>query len=106
LSATVGEAPRATALARQQARASDRVTNQSHQTIVIHPFERALLGLLDGTRTRADLRGDLAESVVRGELKIEQDGKPLADRAAINAAVSMLVDNGLARLAQNALLVG
>ena len=105
-SATVGETPRATALARQQARASDWVTNQTHQTIVIQPFERALLPLLDGTRTRAALRGELAERVLRGELKIEHDGKVLAERQAIDSAMSILVENGLARLASNALLVG
>ncbi|HVU04837.1 MAG TPA: methyltransferase regulatory domain-containing protein [Polyangiaceae bacterium] len=59
---TVGEKPRASALARHQARESDQVTNLRHARVSVEdPGLRSLLLLLDGTRTREELLAALTE---------------------------------------------
>ncbi len=59
--AAAGERPRASALARLQARAAIDVTSLRHENVRMEePAARLLLELLDGTRDRAALRADLA----------------------------------------------
>ena len=60
LAAAAGELPTASALARAQARYSDRVTNLWHETVALdEPLVRQLVPLLDGTRDRIALRMEL-----------------------------------------------
>ena len=55
-----GDAPRATALARHQARAGETVTNLRHASVRIEDdLGRRLVALLDGTRDRAALTAEL-----------------------------------------------
>jgi SAM-dependent methyltransferase len=57
---TPGEAPRASPLARHQARAGELVTNLRHQSVRIEDdLGRSLVTLLDGTRDRAALAAEL-----------------------------------------------
>ena len=57
---SVTERPRATALARYQARRSPQLANVVHAVINMDEFGRRLVLLLDGTRDRAALARDLA----------------------------------------------
>jgi methyltransferase-like protein len=59
LTASPGERPRATRLAREQAAAGDLVTTLDHQNVPeLEPVERWLLTCLDGTRDRAALAAE------------------------------------------------
>ena len=52
-----GERPRASSLARAQARAGALVTSLRHDNLSLQETERSLLVLLDGTRDRGELLG-------------------------------------------------
>jgi hypothetical protein len=69
LTTTPGATPRTTALARHQARAGEMVTNLRHTGVRIEDdLGRRLVTLLDGTRDRAALAGELRAALVeRGE---------------------------------------
>ena len=58
-----GRLPRATSLARQQARSGDAITNLSHAQVGdLDPLARILLGMLDGSKQRAELARALNDS--------------------------------------------
>lgn len=56
--AVADERPRASPLAREQARSGARVSSLRHDTVELEEAERALLALLDGTRDRKALLAD------------------------------------------------
>jgi methyltransferase-like protein/2-polyprenyl-3-methyl-5-hydroxy-6-metoxy-1,4-benzoquinol methylase len=103
--ARAGERPRATAYAVAQNADEAVVTGLRHEVVTLAPFSRALLPLLDGTRTRADLQGALLEQVAAGRLPLPQQAVVPADPAALAAAVAHWVEESLASLARHALLV-
>ena len=87
---TPGDAPRATALARHQARAGETVTNLRHASVRIEDdLGRRLVTLLDGTRDRAALAGELRTFLT-------DNGRPVPDDLAESLDRSL---QGLARLA-------
>jgi SAM-dependent methyltransferase len=87
---TPGDAPRASALARYQARAGAMVTNLRHASVRIEDdLGRRLVTLLDGTRDRAALAADLQAFLV-------ERGRPVPDDLADSLERSL---QGLARLA-------
>jgi SAM-dependent methyltransferase len=57
---TVTAKPRAARLARYQAARGDNVTNACHIPVELDPIARHLVGLLDGTRTHAQIARQLA----------------------------------------------
>ena len=60
----ISERPRASALARLQARALTKVTNLKHERVRLEdPLVRTFLGLLDGTRDRAAIASEIAEAL-------------------------------------------
>ena len=60
----ISERPRASALARLQARAVTGVTNLRHENVLLgDPLVRTFLGLLDGTRDRAAIAREMAEAL-------------------------------------------
>ena len=88
--ATPGDAPRATALARHQARAGETVTNLRHASVRIEDdLGRRLVTLLDGTRDRAALAAELRTFLAA-------HGRPVPDDLAESLDRSL---QGLARLA-------
>ena len=87
---TPGDAPRATALARHQARAGETVTNQRHASVRIEDdLGRRLVTLLDGSRDRAALAAELRSFLA-------ENGRPVPDDLADSLERSL---QGLARLA-------
>jgi methyltransferase-like protein len=87
---TPGEAPRATALARHQARAGQVVTNLRHASVRIEDdLGRRLVTLLDGTRDRAALADEVRTFLA-------EQGRPVPDDLADSLERSL---QGLARLA-------
>ena len=61
---TVSDRPRASALARHQARTSDTVTNLRHEEIRLEdPAVKTFLQLLDGTRDRAAIAREMASAL-------------------------------------------
>jgi hypothetical protein len=60
---SAGDRPAVTRLARWQAAQGSRLTNQHHVPVEISSQRPlALLGLLDGTRTRAELLADFSSA--------------------------------------------
>lgn len=60
----ISERPRASALARLQARALSSVTNLKHQSVRLEdPLVRKFLQLLDGTRDRVAIAGEMASAL-------------------------------------------
>jgi hypothetical protein len=87
---TPGDAPRATALARHQARAGETVTNLRHASVRIEDdLGRRLVTLLDGSRDRAALAADLRAF-------LSERGRPVPDDLAESLERSL---RGLAQLA-------
>jgi hypothetical protein len=87
---TPGDAPRATALARHQARAGETVTNLRHASVRIEDdLGRRLVTLLDGRRDRAALAAELRSF-------LGEHGRPVPDDLAESLDRSL---QGLARLA-------
>jgi hypothetical protein len=90
VTATPGDRPRASALARHQARSGHLVTNLRHAAVRIEDdLGRRLVTLLDGSRDHAALTTDL-----RGFL--EENGERLADEDLRDGLQRSL--QGLARL--------
>ena len=69
--------PRATPLARLQVAENEPLINLRHQQVPINDATRALLPLLDGTRTRADLLRDFTRLISTGELKLNKGTGPI-----------------------------
>ncbi len=62
---STAERPRASALARAQAATGDdHLTTSRHLSLGLDPFARAVVGHLDGTRTREELQSQLAAEVL------------------------------------------
>jgi methyltransferase-like protein/trans-aconitate methyltransferase len=81
--------PLASPWARHQAESGESVTNLRHTTVKLDPFQRELLKLLDGTRTRAVL-----------SVQLSKDSRVPARQ------VSDQVDAALQRLGQFGLMLG
>jgi methyltransferase-like protein/SAM-dependent methyltransferase len=67
---TLGERPRATALARYQGTRGHLVSSLRHETIQLDEFDRAVLQGLDGQRDRRELVDTLARPVELGQLNM------------------------------------
>lgn len=119
----VSPRPRASAWARHEAATLDLVTNLRHEVIRLQPFSLALLRLLDGSRSQAQLVQALDAEVAAGRLALPQTAAPKAadapeapttattpatpaDAAQRRIQVAAAVDHGLQRLASYALLAG
>ncbi len=100
-----GDRPRASALARLQARTGAAVYNRRHRLLELSVLDRAVLAELDGSRARPALVEAVAQRVQRGELGLEQAGAPLADPAAVRAVLAAELDASLQRLGQLAVLL-
>lgn len=97
--------PRATALARLQARTGAGVINRRHRHVKMPGSDRAVLSLLDGSRDRPALVEALVERVKQGEVELRRDGLVVTTDEEIRAAVGLELEESLVRLAQALLLV-
>jgi methyltransferase-like protein/SAM-dependent methyltransferase len=101
----VGSHPRATPLARLQARTGAGITNRRHRQVDLPTFDREVLSRLDGTRDRATLVAELTDLVQGGNIELKRDGQPLTDPAQVRAAVAQEVEAALERILEGMLLV-
>lgn len=102
----VSDKPKATALARYQAKRQLRVTNQLHVPITCDLLANQIIVLCDGNRTQREILDALVETALAGELVIHVDGKQVADAAVAQEILAPMVREAFPRLAQACLLIG
>ena len=100
-----GRRPKATPLARLQARTGAGVTNRRHRQVDLSSFDRAVLDRLDGTRDRPALVAELAALMRGSDVELKRDGRPLTDAAEIDAALAEEVEAALERITHGMLLL-
>ena len=101
----ISERPMASRLARYQARQSSWLTNQRHEPVGVDPVAREVIRLVDGRHSRTAIIESLKTLAERGKLNLQQDGRPVADRAQLTRVIPAMVDQVLQFMANNALLV-
>ena len=101
----ISEKPKASDLAREQAKRSGRVTNQRHEIVTLDEFSRRTLQLLDGTRDRAALLDAMSKLVADGTLMVEQEGQKVAGGDPLKQILGDAVDRCLTRFSKAALCV-
>lgn len=96
--ATPGDRPQTTQLARLLATEGNRVTNLRHEIVLLNPVQRALLMRLDGRHDRTELAAAL-KNPQAADSPLVLDGRPLSsgDAAGIERLVRIALDE-LARL--------
>jgi SAM-dependent methyltransferase/methyltransferase-like protein len=100
-----GERPCATPLARYQAAAGSKVINLRNGFAVLRDLDRLIVPLLDGSRDRAAILSNLADQFLRGDLRLNRDGQPVTDPAAVLGLLEQQIDASFTRLAAEALLL-
>ncbi len=105
----ISERPVASPVARYQAEAQSEerpsVTNLWHERVSLTPVLGQLLKLLDGTRDRAALTGELIRQAEAGTLPLERDGEALS-ASDTRESIERNMPGYLWGLAKAALLVG
>jgi methyltransferase-like protein len=98
--------PRVSRLVMHQAGAGSQVTNQRHEPITLDAVGRCLATVLDGTRDRDALLSHLANAVDNGDLILNENERPVTDRARSQQVLAAALDQTLGSFARAALLVG
>lgn len=101
----IGDPPRASRLARAEARSGSRVTNRRNEIVDLDDGARNVLLHLDGHRDREGLLNELVAAVDRGEISILKDGIPATSGESVRSILQTTLDESLRKLAVNALLV-
>ena len=101
----VSDRPRASRLAREQARLSSMATSQRHQTQPLNDLSRQVVQRLDGTKTHDDLIQDLISLTHAGELAVADSGTPIEEPRALREALVLALNTTLEQLAEQALLI-
>ncbi len=102
----ISERPLASRLARYQARHSTWLTSQRHEPVGADPAVREVIRHVDGRHSRAAIIAEMRKLAERGKLNLQHEGRQVMDRGALARLLPDLVDEVLAFLARNALLVG
>ena len=103
--AAVSQFPRASPLARLQAAEGMVVTNLRHQRVQLGALDHELLRHLDGRRQREALAEALREALAAGRLTITNDAGPIPAQSQTPELVAEILEQGLASLARQALLI-
>jgi len=101
---SLSEKPRSSALVRLQASQGVRVTNLRHESLRVNDVERKVLGLLDGSRGRAEVIDGLVESVVAGDLSLKRGDQSITDPADRREQLGRVYDQLLPQFGKKALL--
>jgi hypothetical protein len=81
-------------------------TNQLHVAMNFpDPLSRRLVQLADGTRDREMLKSELVEFVRSGQGKLVENGVAIEDLNIVAALLERRIDEGLASLAREGMLV-
>lgn len=102
---TVPERPLAPRFSRFMAAHSDMMTNLRHESYKPNTLERHLIQLLDGTRDRAALNAGVAALVDDGTLTFFHDDKRIVDPVFLRQEIERAVEEHLGRLARRAFVV-
>lgn len=94
--------PSVCALTRFEAKRQSFVTNPLHECAPLDAFHAALIAKLDGTKTRDQLAGSLADDVLAGRLDI---GGPTPSRRELRAQMAQALKHSLRLLCDAALLL-
>jgi methyltransferase-like protein len=98
--------PTAIASARERVKlGATAVANRRHELVKLTDLDLRLLPLLDGTRDRPVLLDRLTEKALAGDLQVQKGGQRLTDPAGVKSALAVVMDQALAHLAAQALLV-
>ncbi len=92
----VAARPLASRLARLQALSTDRVVNLCRMSVNVDDFDRLLLGLLDGTRTRSELLEAVEAAVAADDFSVYHNDQRVSDPATVAEALRAQVDAVLA----------
>ena len=101
VAARIGERPHGFRVARFQAQNQTRVTSLLHELVQLNEFDRQLLQMCDGQRTRGQIIEQMAADVRSGKLKASQ---PVNEPGQLQAALEKALNDSLARLNRVALL--
>jgi methyltransferase-like protein/ubiquinone/menaquinone biosynthesis C-methylase UbiE len=101
----VSEKPKASALARYQAKSGQFITNQLHESITVDVFTRHLIEQLDGRKNIDDIVNGMVKLAEDGTLVVQKDAKQLSDTKDLREVLSVVVPESLQKMAKAALLV-
>jgi len=101
---SISERPRASRLAREQARDTVRVTNLRHEPVPLDELTRQVIQCLDGEHDKAAIVEIAAKLAGQGVLEFRQGDQPIKDPATIRQILEVAVPQCLDRLAKLALL--
>jgi methyltransferase-like protein/2-polyprenyl-3-methyl-5-hydroxy-6-metoxy-1,4-benzoquinol methylase len=101
----VSQHPQASRWARTEAASLATATNRRHQPAAVDEMSVNLLRFLDGQRDRSALLEVLIQAASSGQLSILKGGVPEGERTSAVRILEQVLDQGLERLARNALLV-
>lgn len=104
----VSERPIASPLARWQARRSELVSTMHHRSLKLgSPLQRALLTLLDGSRTRDVLRADLVQILASEAADLfGANGQRISDTTSMSNDIDEQIESFLRDAARMAVLIG
>ena len=104
--AEVSERPVGSPLARLQAADRPVVTNLLRRRVGLDELNRAVLVLLDGSRTAADVLDGVVARVVAGDLELRDGSRSVREAGPAREALADAIEPTLRRLAGAALLAG
>ena len=103
--ARLAERPKVWPLAAIDTADSGHTTTLRHSAFEFAPLQRLMARLIDGTRTRDDLVGAAVAMAVKGELTVGGPDGPVTDPQKLRAALEAGIDEALAGLLRNGLLL-
>lgn len=100
----LSEKPKASALAREQAKLGKRVTNLRHEVVDLDDFSRHVLLFMDGHCGQEAVVQGLIEIVQKGILKVDQGGHPITEPGSLKKVLIEVLEKIMPELAKGALL--
>ena len=88
----------------RQAADSALLTNQSHATLPLNGFQRFLVGLLDGSRSREELLDCVVVAARDGVTLADVAGRPLTDPLRVREVLGETLDRTLDELCRLGML--
>ncbi|MCB9717569.1 MAG: methyltransferase regulatory domain-containing protein [Myxococcales bacterium] len=101
----VTDRPRVSRVARCQAAQGGFAASLHHRLVELDRAQRQLVTRLDGEHDRAQLLAELTELVLSDELQLTLDGRPLRERAEIQAPLEHVVQRALQGMVDRAMLL-
>jgi methyltransferase-like protein/2-polyprenyl-3-methyl-5-hydroxy-6-metoxy-1,4-benzoquinol methylase len=103
---SASEKPKVPALVRLQAAGDGILTNLRHQTIHISDFQKAVVPMLDGSRTKQDIVVALQNLVQKKQLQVYDSNIRVVNRENAKNILEKQLDHTLSLLAMNSLMIG